>query len=92
MLAAFCRAQHVSQHGNTLDVLIPVPAISSYMHWARTGCLTLSSHSWRLTVAVVCGWLQESTLLRLAERQAGREEELLAARQKVRLAFAVLFS
>ena len=27
--------------------------------------------------------MQESTLLRLAERQAGREEELLAAKQKV---------
>lgn len=26
--------------------------------------------------------MQESTLLRLAERQAGREEELLAAKQK----------
>ncbi len=27
--------------------------------------------------------MQESTLLRLAERQAGREEELLASKQKV---------
>lgn len=30
-----------------------------------------------------CLLKQESTLLRLAERQAGREEELLAAKQKV---------
>ena len=30
-----------------------------------------------------CAVMQESTLLRLAERQAGREEELLAAKQKV---------
>ena len=33
--------------------------------------------------------VQESTLLRLAERQAGREEELVAARQKASLIPAV---
>jgi len=35
-----------------------------------------------IIIRMCCWWLQESALLRLAERQAGREEELAEARKR----------